>query len=36
MAGIAADMRPGKILVFAQEMNEQGARVGGRFDLLPV
>ena len=33
MAGVAADMRAGQLQMFADEMNEERARLGKLFDL---
>jgi hypothetical protein len=36
MAGVATDMRPGEIQLFAQKMDEQGARLDVGLDRLAV
>src|SRR5271166_5393601 len=36
MAGLAADMRAGDVLLIAQEVDEQGSRLDQRFDGLAV
>ena len=36
MAGVATDMSSGEILLFAQEVDQQGARLDQRLNLLAV